>query len=111
MIYTEAIKTKKTEKIEALRSEAISKARKVAGLLKERYKAKKVILFGSLIRKSYLHERSDIDLLVEGIKKKEFLKAGFDACVAATPFDVDIIPMEIADKNIVKAANKEGLEL
>jgi hypothetical protein len=52
MIYTRAIKKKQIEKIEMIRSEAIERARKIAVLLKEKYGAKKVILFGSIKKTS-----------------------------------------------------------
>ncbi|RJQ44450.1 MAG: hypothetical protein C4538_10550 [Nitrospiraceae bacterium] len=111
MIYTEALKKRDTEKMERIRSEAIDRAGKVAILLKEKYGAKRVIIFGSSVRKAYMHEGSDIDLLVEGIKKEDFLHAGFDACTAAVPFDVDIIPIETAHAYIVEAAIRDGMEL
>ncbi len=111
MIYTEALNKRNSEKIERIRSRAMDSAKKVAVLLKEKYGAKRVILFGSITRKAYLHEGSDIDLLVEGIKKDELLHAGFDACVVAAPFDVDIIPLETAHKEIVDAAKEKGMEL
>jgi predicted nucleotidyltransferase len=111
MIYTEALKKRDTEKMERIRSEALERAGKVALLLKGKYGAKRVIIFGSVVRKAYIHERSDIDLLVEGINKEDFLRAGFDACAAATPFNVDIIPIETAHDYIVASAIKEGMEL
>ena len=111
MIYTDIIRRKQQEKIKTIRAAAIERAHKVASLLKEKYSAKRIILFGSLVRKTYLHERSDIDLLVEGIVKEDILHAGYDASIVARPFDVDIIPLEIADKKIVEIAGKEGVEL
>ncbi len=111
MIYTEALNKRNAEKNERIRSEAIDRARKVAVLLKEKYGAKRVIIFGSIIRKAYMHEGSDIDLLVEGIRKEDFLHAGFDACAEAKPYDVDLIPIETAHDYIVESAKREGMEL
>ena len=111
MILKEAIEKRQAEEIESIRANAMERAKRVAILLKEKYGAKRVILFGSLCRKAYLHERSDIDLLVEGIKTANILRAGFDAWMVSEPFDVDIIPMEVADERIIKIAVKEGIEL
>ena len=111
MIYTRTIIKREKEGIDRLRTEARAGARKVAELLKNKYGAKRVILFGSLVSKKYLHKRSDIDLLVEGIEKDDFLRAGFDASVIAKPFEVDIIPIETADKEILERAKKEGVDL
>jgi predicted nucleotidyltransferase len=111
MILKEAIEKRQAEEIESIRTNAMERARKVASLLKEKYGAKRVILFGSLCSKIYLHERSDIDLLVEGIKSSDILRAGFDAWVVAEPFDVDIIPTEVAEERMIKIAIKDGIEL
>lgn len=111
MIYTDTLKKRGSEKIERIRLEAMNKARTVAELLKSRYGAKRVILFGSAVGGGYMHEGSDIDLLVEGISGDDFLRAGFDASVAAIPFDVDIIPRERARKEIIAAAEERGLVL
>lgn len=110
-ILREAIEKRQAEEIAFIRSDAMDKARNVATLLKEKYGAKRVILFGSIVKSDYLHERSDIDLLVEGIKSEDFLRAGADAWRVTDPFDVDIIPAGIAHKNILKKALKEGIEL
>lgn len=110
MIYTNTLKKRGSEKIERIRSEAMNKARAVAELLRSRYGAKRVILFGSAVG-GYMHEGSDIDLLVEGISVDDFLRAGFDASVAAIPFDVDIIPRERARTEIIAAAEERGVEL
>ena len=111
MINSNTIKAREREKISKLRSSAMDRAKRVADCLKKKYGASRVVLFGSLVRKHYLHERSDIDLLVKGIKKSDLLHAGFEASNIAKPFDVDIIPFEIADPNIVKIANEEGIPL
>jgi predicted nucleotidyltransferase len=39
-------------------------ALKIAKLLKEKYKVKRVFLIGSLV-KGYVHDRSDIDMVLE----------------------------------------------
>lgn len=111
MIYSEAIEKRQLEKIASIRSDAMEKAKKIAAMLKESYGAKKVILFGSLVKSRYLHERTDIDLFVEGIKPEDFLRAGADAWAIARPFDVDIIPAERAEKAIIETAIKDGIEL
>lgn len=111
MIQREAIEKRQAEEIESIRSDAIDMARKVAILMREKYGVKRVILFGSICRNAYVHKRSDIDLLVEGLNKDDLLHAGFDAWMITKPFDVDIIPMEIAEKAIVENAMKEGIEL
>lgn len=111
MIFREAIEKRQAEEIEFIRSDAMEKARKVAAMLKEKYGAKKVILFGSIVKSDYLHERSDIDLLVYGIKMEDLLKAGAAAWTISGRFDVDIVPAEKADEYLLHRALEEGIEL
>lgn len=111
MILKEEIEKRRAEEIESLRRDAKDKAKKIASMLKEKYGAKRVIIFGSIIRSSYLHQRTDIDLLVEGIKSEEFLRAGADAWSISCPFDVDIIPFERADPYFLSRVLEEGVEL
>jgi predicted nucleotidyltransferase len=100
MIYREMIEKRRIKEIESIRTDAIAKGEKVAELLKRKYGVRRVILFGSICQKAYIHRRSDIDLMVEGLKSDDFLRAGFDAWVLSKPFDVDIIPLERAETKI-----------
>jgi len=111
MILKEEIERRKAEEIESIRRDAMDKAKKIASMLKEKYGAKRVILFGSIVKSSYLHKRTDIDLLVEGIKSNDFLRAGADAWTISSPFDVDIVPVERADQYLLSRALEEGVEL
>jgi len=63
MIIREEIERRKAEEIKSIRRHAMDKAKNIAYMLKEKYGAKKVILFGSVVKSSYLHKRTDIDLL------------------------------------------------
>lgn len=111
MIYAKELEIKRTRERKSLRAEALQRAKRIASLLKERYKAKRVILFGSVYGKKFFYKGSDIDLLVEGIKDSEILHAGFEAWQMASPFDVDIIPIEKADPAMIAIAEKKGIEL
>lgn len=66
-------------------------------LLQERFGAERVILFGSLAGQGIWHERSDIDLAVEGVDAEVFLKA-YSACRELLPpgLELDLIPLEQA---------------
>ena len=91
---------------------AIEKARSVAQVLKKKHKAKEVILFGSLIwRPGFLWSGTDIDLMVKGLKAEKYFEILADVSVIALPFQIDIIPFEIARPPIKKKALKEGLKL
>jgi len=111
VINIKAIKKREQEHREEIKSTAMERARKVALMLKEKYGVRRVILFGSLARDRYLHRGTDIDLLVEGLKIEDLLRAGSDAWEITHPFDVDIIPMERAEKVMIDIALKEGIDL
>jgi len=91
---------------------AIKKAKAVAKILKEKYQAKEVILFGSLIwRPDFLWIGTDIDLIVRGLQDERYFEILADISVISPPFHVDLIPFEKAWPSIKKRALKEGLRL
>lgn len=64
-------------------------------LLKNRFGAKRVILFGSLAGQGVWHEQSDLDLAVEGLPPADFFKA-YAACSKLLPpgLELDLVPLE-----------------
>ncbi len=97
---------------ERKRALALEKARAVAKTLKEKYNVKETILFGSLLwRPDFLWRGTDIDLLVKGLKSKEYFEALADISSISLPFHVDLIPFEKAWPFIKERALKEGLRL
>lgn len=79
------------------RAEAWEVAQRCIALLKERFGATRVILFGSVVGEGTWHAGSDIDLAEEGIKPEEFFKA-YSALRNAMPrgLDVDLVALESA---------------
>jgi predicted nucleotidyltransferase len=89
---------------------AIERAREVAKILKERYKVKEVILFGSLVwRRDFLWRGTDIDLLVKGLRNANYFEALADISEISHPFHVDLIPFEKAWPSMKERALREGL--
>jgi len=114
MIPTEYRSIWKKRKVEEdkKRDLAIEKARIVAKILKEKYRAKEVILFGSLIwRPDFLWRGTDIDLLVKGLRNANYFEALADISEISHPFHVDLIPFEKVWPLVKKRALKEGLRL
>ncbi|MBC7338781.1 MAG: nucleotidyltransferase domain-containing protein [Firmicutes bacterium] len=97
------------KRAEALRERAREKARLVADILKERYGARQVILYGSLARGDF-REGSDIDLLVEGLSGS-YWDAYLSAERVAAPFVVSLVCSEDASPPLVDCALKEGVRL
>ena len=91
---------------------AIEKAKSIATVLKEKYHAREVILFGSLIwRPDFLWQGTDIDLMVKGLKSGKYFEILADVSPLAHPFHLDLIPFEKAEPSIKKRVSREGLRL
>lgn len=92
-LMAETILTDKTT-IEQ-KEQALAAARQCIDLLKRRFGATRVILFGSLAGQGVWHSDSDIDLAVEGIPPADFFRA-YNACDALLPpgLQLDLVPLE-----------------
>ncbi|MEA3459473.1 MAG: nucleotidyltransferase domain-containing protein [Chloroflexota bacterium] len=79
------------------KAEALAAAQACAELLKTRFGARRVIVFGSLIGQGPWHVCSDIDLAVEGLADEAFF-AAYSACCDLLPpgLKLDLVPLEDA---------------
>jgi len=83
-------------------------ASRCAELLGDKYKVKKVILIGSLVS-GKVHEKSDIDLVVEGLPAEIYIKSLtelYDLLPAG--IDVNLIPFEDAFETLRQKALQKG---
>ncbi|MBU0705325.1 MAG: nucleotidyltransferase domain-containing protein [Chloroflexi bacterium] len=80
----------------AMASKARVEAERMAKVLVREFGASRVYLFGSLAQEDRFHERSDVDLAVEGIAPEIFFKAW-----SAAGADSDV-PVELVDLNEVE---------
>lgn len=91
--------------------DALREADKVAKILVERFGAKEVILFGSLLDKKYFDQASDIDLAVKGLGDKYFQAYGY--CLRNSKLNLDIRAyedMNLKLKNIINERGKKKYE-
>lgn len=86
---------KRVEREAAHRRELTATARteaiRVMQVLVREFGASRIYLFGSLTKKDQFHERSDIDLAVQGIAPERFFKAWATACSGSN------VPIELVD--------------
>jgi predicted nucleotidyltransferase len=89
--------TLSTRVAEERKEQALEAAEACIQLLKERFGARRVILFGSIAGQGPWHGRSDIDLAVEGLTPEEFFPA-YSACCDLLPrgLELDLVPLEDA---------------
>lgn len=90
-------------------SELQEKAAKCTSYLIQKYHVKRVYLFGSLVHDRLFHDRSDIDLAVEGLPSSVY----FSAVTALWEIDppdasVDLIPLEDIDESFKDRIIIEG---
>ena len=84
-------------------------ARECAHRLVQEFGASKVYLFGSLVEGNLVHDRSDIDLAVEGLEGKLYWKA-LSALWALLPegVELDLVPLERAWPSLAERVRTEG---
>jgi predicted nucleotidyltransferase len=90
----------------ALAAEARRALPEAVAILK-RYGARRIVLFGSLLRDGRFHRASDIDLAVAGMPSKNFFRAGADLMMALD-WPVDLKPLEEIDDFFREMILKEG---
>ncbi len=85
-------------------------AHKAAALLKERFGASRVIVFGSLLRPEVFDERSDVDLAVWGVADDKYLRAVAAVTALDREISVDLVQMELSRSSISTQA-EAGVEI
>jgi predicted nucleotidyltransferase len=86
-------------------------ARQAATLLKKQFSARRVFLFGSLARRDLFHQRSDIDLAVEGIASQDFWRAWSTLDALGYDFEINLVDVETASSALRREIEREGIEL
>lgn len=90
---------------EKRRAEALKIAEGLKEILVQEFNVRRVILFGSALKKHGFDMDSDIDIAVEGLAKKSWFKA-VARLMMQSPFPVDLKPMEDVRESIKKGIAK-----
>ena len=101
----------KDKRVSAIRERALAVGRKAADLLKQKYGATRVILFGSLAHGEWFTPRSDIDIYSEGIPVDAFFEAEAAIQKIDKDFKVDLVDPQECSPELLKRIEQEGLEL
>jgi len=91
--------------------EAWDLAEKAALVLKEQFAAKKVVVFGSLIKRPLFTFWSDVDLAVWGITDDKFYAAVGVVTRINSDFKVDLIDAQACRDSLCKTIESEGIEV
>ena len=93
------------------RERLLVRVRQVATELKSRFRAKRVILFGSLTQADWFTAGSDVDLAVEGLTAADYWQAWRLAEEIIEHRPVDLIEIETAKESLRRAILRYGMEL
>ena len=107
----EAVRRRKAEtrvEVAKRRRRAMSAAHKAAELLKTKFGAKEVILFGSLARRGSFTLYSDIDLAARGIYPDDYLSAMESVLYLDAEFKIDLVGIETCSPTMRKNIEKDG---
>ena len=91
--------------------EAWQVAARAAAILKERYDARKVVAFGSLVDLSRFTRWSDVDLAAWGIPDDCFYAAVGAVTGLSAEFKIDLVDPEDCRDSLRRAIESEGVEL
>jgi len=90
------------------KTELIKLAYKCADILKKKYKVKRVFLIGSLAY-GVVHERSDIDIVVEGLAPELYIDALVELNdILERKVELNLIPFEDAFESLKEKTLREG---
>jgi uncharacterized protein len=95
----------------ANRENALQAAKQAAEVLKKRFSAKKVVIFGSAATNLGFTEFSDIDLAAWGIPTDAYYKAVSAVTGLSEHYKIDLIDPELCRESIKKAIFEQGVEL
>ncbi len=86
-------------------------AQQAAARLKYEFGASRVAVFGSVLRPSLFHERSDVDLAVWGLDEHFYLRALAALLDLDPEISVDLVEAEQAAPEFLKVIERDGLAL
>ncbi len=111
--YRQAAQQREAQRLEQRRQQqqrGWQVARQAAQLLKTDFAAQRVWLFGSMLEVQRLRAESDIDLAVEGLSDRLYLRA-VASLLDLSEFSVDLVQVEHAALKILEVIRAQGVEL
>jgi len=97
--------------LEKRRVKALELAKKASFLLRQRYGAKRVVVFGSLAMAKSFSVWSDIDLAAWGIAPDKFFSAVAAVTGLSPDFKIDLVEPDTCREAIKSSILKHGVEI
>jgi len=101
--------SRKRQGDEFLFQQAWEVARQAASLLHEKFYAKRVLVFGSLLHCERFTHMSDIDIAVWGIPPEKIFKAVAKMIDLSQQFQIDLVSAEYCSGRMRQKIEKEGV--
>ena len=93
------------------RKQLLSRIREAAAVLKTRFGARRVVLFGSLAHAAWFTPDSDVDLAVEGLTAQDYWQAWRLLEEMISDRSVDLVDVDTAGESLRQAIERYGVEL
>ncbi len=93
------------------RQKAWELAHRAARLLRERYTARRVVVFGSLVHEDRFTPWSDVDLAIWGILWPSYLHALGEVLDLDSEIEINLVDIAICHPSIRESIEEEGVEL
>ena len=94
-----------------VREKILDRVRELASALKTRFKAQRVVLFGSLAHEAWFTPDSDVDLAIEGLLGEDYWRAWGVAEEIIDDRSVDLIELEGVGNSLRRVIERHGVEL
>jgi len=106
-----ATRAAQSKYLEERRTKALELAKKASFLLRQRYGAKRVVVFGSLARTKAFSARSDIDLAAWGIAPDIFFSAVAAVTGLSPDFKIDLVEPHTCREAMRNSIQRHGIEI
>jgi len=106
-----ATRAAQSKYLEERRAKGLELAKKASFILRQRYGAKRVVVFGSLARTKGFSAWSDIDLAAWGIAPDKFFSAVAAVTGLSPDFKIDLVEPDTCREAIKSSILKHGVEI
>ena len=86
-------------------------ARTAANLLREKFAATRVVVFGALFKRIKCGHSADIELAAWGVPEKQYLAAAEMVANLNPEFEIDLLELEICSSHLLQSIEKYGVEV
>lgn len=86
-------------------------ARRAARILRERYGATRMRVFGSLLHPERFHARSDVNLALEGVTVTDYWDAVAEVFLLDEAIRVDLVDPDSCSPAVWNIVEEEGVDL